>query len=560
MKRMKIFSAAVMSALLMTSCYEDYIYDYNYSSAYFASQKPLRTVIADRDMTIDVGVAIGGKREVDMNDWAEFKIDETLLNGTGLTLLPKEYYTLSDPTTMRVSKSTLPVADVTVSFTEAFYADENAMKQHYALPFRVEASSLDSILVGQETSIVAIKYISTYHGTYYVKGTVTEVDANGNAIGEPEAYSNADLSKNITRNLTTISRNTLERQGLANLKTGVANEKVKIVFNDDKTLNVETADGGVAITNGSGSYGYDAEGVLSLSLSYTYGRTGKMYKVAETLIRRQDPLKDLRFEEWSIDNNGEGEGDNTGSSSSYIEYISDTELTASGFEGEYDATSNRGWIYFPDKTIPDEIFKNKQITFEYLGFYGIETIGKKAFAMNAVGTGVINELYFDEALKEIGNYAFENVTFSSDEILSIPNSVEKIGEGAFKKFINLTSVQFGNATLTNGTPDEANPHLKEIGKDCFNACQMLTGDVVIPSTVTKMNKAFSGKHKNLHLYFMSPTAPSDISGADNFNSSLGEISIFIHVPAGAEGSYTLWDNLWNATANTGVQLTEWGIN
>ena len=109
-------------------------------------------------------------------------------------------------------------------------------------------------------------------------------------------------------------------------------------------------------------------------------------------------------------------------------------------------------------------------------------------------------------------------------------------------------------------PDEAEPHLKEIGKDCFNACQMLTGDVVIPSTVTKMNKAFSGKHKNLHLYFMSPTAPSDISGKNDFNSSLGEISIFIHVPAGAEGSYTLWDNLWNATTNTGVQLIEWGIN
>lgn len=555
MKRMKIFSAAVMSALLMTSCYEDYIYDYNYSSAYFASQKPLRTVIADRDMTIDVGVAIGGKREVDMNDWAEFKIDETLLNGTGLTLLPKEYYTLSDPTTMRVSKSTLPVADVTVSFTEAFYADENAMKQHYALPFRVEASSLDSILVGQETSIVAIKYISTYHGTYYVKGTVTEVDANGNAIGEPEAYSNADLSKNITRNLTTISRNTLERQGLANLKTGVANEKVKIVFNDDKTLNVETADGGVAITNGSGSYGYDAEGVLSLSLSYTYGRTGKMYKVAETLIRRQDPLKDLRFEEWSINNNGEGEGDNTGSSSSYIEYISDTELTASGFEGGYDATSKRGWIYFPDKTIPDEIFIDNQMTFEYLGFYGIEKIGKKAFK----NAGTINELYFDETLKEIGNYAFENVTFSFDKTLNIPNSVEKIGEGAFKKFTKLTSVQFGNTTLTNGIPGEADPHLKEIGKDCFNACHDLTGDVVIPSTVTIMDKVFSGKPNDLHLYFMSPTAPSGISGADDFNN-LDEISIFIHVPAGAEGSYTLWDGLWNDTDKTGVQLTEWGIN
>ena len=40
-------------------------------------------MIADRDMQIRVGVAIGGKREVDMNDWAEFEIDPALLTGTG---------------------------------------------------------------------------------------------------------------------------------------------------------------------------------------------------------------------------------------------------------------------------------------------------------------------------------------------------------------------------------------------------------------------------------------------------------------------------------------------
>lgn len=299
MKNIRIYLAALVAALFMSSCYEDYIEDYKYSSAYFASQKPLRTVIADRDMTIDVGVAIGGKREVDMNDWAEFKIDETLLDGTGLTLLPKEFYTLSDESTMKVSKKTLPVADVTISFTDAFYANENTMKQYYALPFRVETSSLDSILVGQETSIVAIKYISTYHGTYYIKGVVTEVDNNGDAIGDPESYNNADLSKNIKRNLSTLSRNTLEREGLANLETGTANEKLKIVFNDDKTLSVETADGGLPITNGSGSYEYDNDGVLNLTLSYTYEKSSKKYKVSETLIRRQDPLKDLRFEEWN---------------------------------------------------------------------------------------------------------------------------------------------------------------------------------------------------------------------------------------------------------------------
>lgn len=299
MKKIKLFICLFISVFMMTSCYEDYIYDYKYSAAYFASQKPLRTVIADRNMTIDVGVAIGGKREVNMKDWAEFKIDETLLEGTCLTLLPSKYYVLSDETTMRVSKKTLPIADVTISFTDEFYNDKETVKKHYALPFRIIASSLDSILVGQETSIVAIKYISTYHGTYYIKGSVVEVDVEGNELGSPVIYNNADLSKNETRNLSTLSKRVMQREGLANLKIGTANEKLNITFNEDGTLLLTTADGGLEISNASGSYMYDENDVLTLSLKYTYEKNGKYYNVEETLIRRQDPLKDLRFEEWN---------------------------------------------------------------------------------------------------------------------------------------------------------------------------------------------------------------------------------------------------------------------
>ena len=124
----------VLCVLLMSSCYEDYAKDYDYSTTYFASQRPLRTVIADRNMQIRVGVAIGGKRDVDMNDWVEFEIDPALLAGTGLEILPKEYYTLSDNNTFRVAKNTLAVADVAITFTNAFYEDAACAKTHYALP------------------------------------------------------------------------------------------------------------------------------------------------------------------------------------------------------------------------------------------------------------------------------------------------------------------------------------------------------------------------------------------------------------------------------------------
>ena len=56
MKRLNILWIGLIS-VLMTACYDDYEKDYDKSSVYFASQKPLRTLVADTDMSIKVGVA-----------------------------------------------------------------------------------------------------------------------------------------------------------------------------------------------------------------------------------------------------------------------------------------------------------------------------------------------------------------------------------------------------------------------------------------------------------------------------------------------------------------------
>lgn len=552
MKSIKLLMT-LLATLMLSSCYEDYIDDYEYSSVYFSSQKPLRTVIADRDMSIKVGVAIGGKRTVDMSDYAEFQIDESLLAGTGLTLLPSKYYTLSDPSIMRVSKSTLPVADVTINFTEDFYNDANSAKQHFALPFRIVNSSLDSVLVGKETSVVAIKYISTYHGTYYVKGSKTDV-----TTGKVTTYSNADLSQNIYRNLVTVNRNTLEREGLADFVYAPEKsyERVKIEFNPDGQLTVGTADKCVTINNGSGTYSYDSDGVLTLDISYEFisPSDNKTYRVKEQLIRRQDPLQDLRFEEWSaISSSGEGPTEH------YIKYKSDGQLIADGYYTEYDFGNKEGWVYLPTGEIPNDMFKSKALVLEELEFVGIEKIGNYAFGNpdgNAALKNTIGKLIFTEGLKSIGNNAFNNVTIpeGGSKILQLPNSLETLGEQAFRN-LGITGVVFGNAKLgDNGKPQESEPKLTTISKNCFGGCGALTGNVVIPSSVTSMTQAFTGKHKELNLYFMSETAPTDIVGAGDFNSNTSEISITIYVPKGAKSSYSVWGGL------NGITLTEWETN
>ena len=296
MNKKILFSVAALFAVSfsLTSCYEDFLKDYTYTAMYFSSQKPLRTVIADRDMEIRVGVMIGGIREVNKDDYADFVIDEELLDGTGLTLLPENCYSLSDPSRMKVSNPNLPIADVTISFTEDFYNDELAAGKHYAIPFRAVSCSADSLLEGKTTSIVAVKFQNRWHGTYYVKGSVSEVDAEGNLSGTV-TYSRTDLSTNITRGLSTVSRNTGIRAGVAN--TAASGEKVFLTFNEDGTLVPSTADGGISITSGSGTWNDSGERMV-ITLKYIYQKGGVNYSVEEELYRRQDPLNDLVFEEW----------------------------------------------------------------------------------------------------------------------------------------------------------------------------------------------------------------------------------------------------------------------
>jgi hypothetical protein len=289
----------LLTGILLTACYEDYIGNYAYSTAGFAIEKPLRTVIADRDMEIRIGVSIGGKRTVDLNDWATFKIDPDSVPD-GKTLLPQSYYILSDPATMRVRKSNLPVADVGVKFTDDFYSDPDAISGQYVLPFTITETSLDSIV--RPTTVVCFKYISAFHGVYYVKGKLFELDAPGGNIVNTITYSESDLVRNITRNLSTLDRHTVVRSGLANY-TVIPAEKVQLKIipdgNPAKTyaLEVGAAPGGVTITEGSGAY-YGNKANPEIELRYAFQKGGKNYRVEETLILRQDPLYDLRVEYW----------------------------------------------------------------------------------------------------------------------------------------------------------------------------------------------------------------------------------------------------------------------
>ncbi len=311
MKRLvkNILVAAVVLSCA-TSCYDDYTSDYDYTVAYFSSQSPMRTVIADRDMNISLGVALGGWRTIDPTAWVTFEIDDTLLESEDLTfdfeLLPSKYYTLSDRNTMRVTNTTLSIADVDLYFNDEFYEDPKSMTQHYALPLRISDMSLDQTIDGKDYSIVAIKYQSTYHGTFYIMGSVTEIEG-----GEDENIGYVTPQGGDLAGLSTLTVETLNRTTLNIPSYGISIDTstlpiypgdIEVTFGENGELSVAPAAGNTYYQSGSGSYNTSAvvegEERLVIYLNYRIKYDGITYDIAHSLVRREDPASDLRYEEW----------------------------------------------------------------------------------------------------------------------------------------------------------------------------------------------------------------------------------------------------------------------
>lgn len=298
---MKIRFLIVVSAfvLMITGCekYDEYIKDYKYSAVYFATQKPLRTIVSYDEMQFKVGVALGGKRNNSEGESAKFEIDAALLddeeltNGNDFMLLPQNYYSLSDDNTMNIPSGEF-IGDVTVTLNkETFTVDPLSTQNNYALPIRITETSTDSILDGKDYTILVVKYISAYHGTYYHKGEQTEVDGTG-AVVEQTVYNDEDLINNETWVVGTVDATTISTPAAGTFANGTL---LLNVNEDNYDVTITSDNTNVEITSETGTYNLEDR---EFYLEYAFTRDSKMYQVKDTLVLRQAPERDLYFEEW----------------------------------------------------------------------------------------------------------------------------------------------------------------------------------------------------------------------------------------------------------------------
>ncbi len=279
----KIIMLTTITLCIFSCKYEDFVTDYTFSSVYFPRQTNTRTFVVGENETIEIGVVMGGKGTLNNPpEWADYIIDPSLLVGKGLTLLPADFYTLSDSSRFNLSSGKVQGAIVMTIDTAKFINDPLALTAKYALPLRLVDSSIDSILPEKSTLILSVKYESKHFGNYYHNGVVEITSSTGT---QTIIYHQKEPVTNPVNNwiLSSTGPYNILTNGIINIKGGINTLLLRV--NSDNTVTLSKNPRASIPVNPNGPCEYNPD-KKEFYLQYTYTSAGKTYMAKDTLIFR----------------------------------------------------------------------------------------------------------------------------------------------------------------------------------------------------------------------------------------------------------------------------------
>ena len=338
---MKRIIIALITLVTVSSCYGDYVMDYDYSAAYVAFQYDLRTFVCGEDVEISFTTALGGVIDNNRDRKVNVAIDNSLLTEdlsafdptheaapftaldglkgqapignlsqdyvskeviasgiSALTPLPDDYYTTSGPVTIKKGRHT---GELFLYPTDAMFKDAKTLKPYYALGFLVTSVDADSLITQKSFQIMAIKVENRFWGNWYHGGrSVTLRNSNGAVVLDtryPTTVPQADTKNYI---LTTESANSVLTDKFSNT-TG----QLRLTFLDNNEIQVEDLTGTHELRNilGQPSHHNGAKLIQDrqIYLNYAYSNgDGTTTYVTDTLAFR-NRIRD-GINEWQDEN------------------------------------------------------------------------------------------------------------------------------------------------------------------------------------------------------------------------------------------------------------------
>lgn len=220
MNRILLYLVWILLLIIIPfSCYyQDFRVDYPYSSVYFANQFIKRSFVEDETNTIKVGVMLGGKRTNIDGEKVFFSLDnKSGLSETPYIPLPEKYYTLSNNQEFIIEPGSF-IGEISMDIHSDFYMDPLAHQNYYALLFRLESTTADSILCNKDSLLLILSFESGYFGNYYHNGRVIRKDTDLDSIIDTIIYRQEEpVTNNVNIwTLSTAGSKTVYSRGIAN--------------------------------------------------------------------------------------------------------------------------------------------------------------------------------------------------------------------------------------------------------------------------------------------------------------------------------------------------------
>ena len=315
--------AILLLAATFSSCYEDYIKDFDYNSIYIPLQSDVRTFVVGEGMKFDIGVELGGVRENDRDRIVSYQIDNSLITPaalekikggaaymsaasatvTTLLPLPADYYTLGNAGQFVIKKGDHNGKVTVRPDSIKFLSDVAAIVPTYALGIRVNSADADSLLYNKKTAVIAVKFENMLFGNYWHGGVTTIKDAaDATVVNTVNYYTQIPVSDVKTWSLKTVAPNALVTNGYSDVSSSVVGEFVLTLNGGNVTVS-SSATGKYAIQP-DGASTYNQAKLLQnrkIFLNYKYKDAAGNWCHAQDTLTFRNRIRD-GVNEWQDEN------------------------------------------------------------------------------------------------------------------------------------------------------------------------------------------------------------------------------------------------------------------
>jgi hypothetical protein len=321
---MKKILALIVLSIVMVSCYEEYLLDYPITAIYFPFQQDVRTFVVGEGMKFEVGAALGGVRENNVDRNVAFKLDNSLITAaqllsmqtasqahvkvptTGLTALqalPSGYYTLSNTSKMVIKTGWHGGTVVVKADSVALLADSlNTIVSSYVLPFYIEEADADTILDSKRHNVIGVKFENMLFGNYWHGGSA-RVERPGKADSTVNYFTKIPQLENQSWSLTTTGPTSLTVNAYGNRTSAAGAAHMRIVKKGTK-IHLSSAADSPIIFSPDGDCVYNNPKLLQdrrIFLKYKYtDADGNTWHCTDTL-RFRNRIRD-GVNEWQDEN------------------------------------------------------------------------------------------------------------------------------------------------------------------------------------------------------------------------------------------------------------------